>query len=296
MRIPNEITQQVYFLLSPADFNATRHACRSWFLASLDRTLLIQMLKRAGWWSSLLQLLTPPNITRTLGIDQEAIMSRWISRECNLSNINKTAFREVGRTDFCDMVIGSKEGCVFGAVAFTVSLCGRFLMVSHGQFVYIYELNHVCARRRSRWAVPSQRRQGTPLGLLRPVTSIICPRRVIACSMDTSAERYTATFLMQGRVGMVCDITAEMTRTPSRSSVVSCKGSASGSTSDSAASPPPKSCICQEVPMSRAPPMEEGRRSVYRNICHSDDPPRSVAVCPTRKCVAFGCSAGIELH
>jgi hypothetical protein len=43
-------------------------------------------------------------------------------------------------------------------------------------------------------------------------------------------------------------------------------------------------------------PVETGPRSVYRNICSDDDPPRSVAICPQRRCVAFGCSTGIELH
>src|ERR1700712_4653623 len=43
-------------------------------------------------------------------------------------------------------------------------------------------------------------------------------------------------------------------------------------------------------------PVENGPRSLYRNLCSEDDPPRSVAICPQRRCVAFGCSAGIELH
>ena len=36
--------------------------------------------------------------------------------------------------------------------------------------------------------------------------------------------------------------------------------------------------------------------AIYRNLCSTDDPPRSVAICPQRRCVAFGCAAGIELH
>jgi len=43
-------------------------------------------------------------------------------------------------------------------------------------------------------------------------------------------------------------------------------------------------------------PIENGPRSLYRNLCSDDDPPRSVAICPQRRCVAFGCSSGIELH
>jgi hypothetical protein len=43
-------------------------------------------------------------------------------------------------------------------------------------------------------------------------------------------------------------------------------------------------------------PIETGPRSLYRHLCSDDDPPRSVAICPQRQCVAFGCSAGLELH
>lgn len=42
--------------------------------------------------------------------------------------------------------------------------------------------------------------------------------------------------------------------------------------------------------------IEAGPRSLYLNLCSDDDPPRSVAICPQRRCVAFGCSTGIELH
>ena len=35
---------------------------------------------------------------------------------------------------------------------------------------------------------------------------------------------------------------------------------------------------------------------VYRNICTDEDPPCSVAISPTRQCVAFGCRSGVELY
>ena len=43
-------------------------------------------------------------------------------------------------------------------------------------------------------------------------------------------------------------------------------------------------------------PVETGPCSISRHLCSDDDPPRSVSICPQRRCVAFGCSAGIELH
>ena len=36
--------------------------------------------------------------------------------------------------------------------------------------------------------------------------------------------------------------------------------------------------------------------ATYEQLGSPDDPPRSVAICPQRKCVAFGCRMGIELH
>ena len=46
----------------------------------------------------------------------------------------------------------------------------------------------------------------------------------------------------------------------------------------------------------RTVPIESGTSTFYRHICSEDDPPRSVSICPQHRCVAFGCSAGIELH
>lgn len=38
------------------------------------------------------------------------------------------------------------------------------------------------------------------------------------------------------------------------------------------------------------------KKYAYKNLCSGEDAPRSVAICPQRKCVAFGCQGGIELH
>ena len=38
------------------------------------------------------------------------------------------------------------------------------------------------------------------------------------------------------------------------------------------------------------------KKCAYKNLCSREDGPRSVAICPQRKCVAFGCHGGIELH
>ena len=43
-------------------------------------------------------------------------------------------------------------------------------------------------------------------------------------------------------------------------------------------------------------PIENDPGSIYRNLCTAELPPLSVAICPQRRCVAFGCARGIELH
>ena len=39
-----------------------------------------------------------------------------------------------------------------------------------------------------------------------------------------------------------------------------------------------------------------GPKDVYQRIGSPHDPPSSVAICPQRRCVAFGCKSGIDLH
>jgi hypothetical protein len=85
---------------------------------------------------------------------------------------------------------------------FNVSSCGKFLMAANGCLVYLYELN----RSHKNTETETVDRPGA----LRPVTSIICPRRVLACSMDTSSNRYAIAVLLDGRMGLVCDINASV--------------------------------------------------------------------------------------
>ena len=43
-------------------------------------------------------------------------------------------------------------------------------------------------------------------------------------------------------------------------------------------------------------PIETRATAIYTDLGSMDDQPRSVAICPNRKCVAYGCRMGIELH
>ncbi|KEF51999.1 uncharacterized protein A1O9_11989 [Exophiala aquamarina CBS 119918] len=43
-------------------------------------------------------------------------------------------------------------------------------------------------------------------------------------------------------------------------------------------------------------PIETNATALYTNLGSPDDEPRSVSICPNRKCLAFGCRMGVELH
>lgn len=296
MCLPTEIMQHVYAYLAPCDFHAARRSCRTWFVSSLDYRILTAMLKRGGWWSCTVPLLAymPPS-PQSVSNDHLRLLSKLLSRECLLADsIRESAFTEVGFTDFGPLVAADNMGEGDSTISYTISQCGRYLLVSKGQAVFVYELNHTCSTGQSGWSLPLQRRQGLPLGLLRPVTQIACPRRVLSCSMDTSSGRNAMAFLMSERTGMVCDILPErLAISPHTSPFLSVSDSLE---SNSSSATSPGVCVCKSTLASRAVPVEYGSRSVYRNVCHADDPPRSVALCPRRNCVAFGCSSGIELH
>lgn len=393
-QLPTEILQQILFILSPVDFNSARHVCRQWFISSLELSLLQVMLSRGGW-SGIAQ--RDIAINKTFGpgsrMIDEWVMSKRISRECALgpdwagNGVSgndednplpmKSGFVHTCTIDFSEVLVPYQGNSSAGTI-FTVSTCLKFLMAANGCFIYIYELNR------------SQGPEDTSVtrpGSLRPVTSIVCPRRVLACSMDTSSRRYAIAVLLDGRMGLVCDIAlariapkvasksdnddsshnifsdrslaiddpqdARSSQEPSLLNQVSPNMSTSNFASvcaiskshfvldgiattasfitdrhagcsslgshipDSVQSIMPKcqrslpltyaldpdsrlnnilSPSQEKVHASNCMPIEMGPRSLYRNLCSDDDPPRSVAICPQRCCVAFGCSAGIELH
>ncbi|ORY16263.1 hypothetical protein BCR34DRAFT_557519 [Clohesyomyces aquaticus] len=362
---PTEILQHIYIYLSPKDFNAARHTCGAWMRASLDKKLLTIMHKRGGWWSSADVDLDRRNGTPTFSktTSDEWFLSRRLSRECSLysrwtgnglnSLGNDAAIVEVAATEFTDLANGypGPEGRLSSGLIFTTSVCGRLLLVARETLIFVYEL------------------QGS---ILRPVTSVGCPRRVLSMSMDMTSGRNAIAGLLEGRMGMVCELQFEWShsdtfsdshsqrqdslRPKSMPSIQESDYSDSGpsmapadrptshlserkvdnrqqtlfnsihvksnheSISLQSANDPDtygqswinhtwniklggaptvqESCIHANPVFGcgRAIPVETGTSTFYRHLCSEDDPPRSVAICPQRRCVAFGCSAGIELH
>ncbi|KAF2433452.1 hypothetical protein EJ08DRAFT_79643 [Tothia fuscella] len=400
IELPGEIIQDIYSYLPPKDFNSARHTCHSWMTASLDKNLLITMLKRGGWFSGVARYLTraltisdPKKFTDT----SVWLLSCRIARECalgsgwtgnglqpyrsdiasavsytlsssgtvNITQISTTepqskALVLAAKLDFSDLATGysGTDGRQSGGLIFTVSVCGKYLLVAEGGLIYVYQL------------------QGNKL---QPLTSVFCPRRVIAMSMDASSRRFAIAALLDGRMGLMCDLQIRKDRATTIPSKRKDKAvnSTAGSFGDlkivnfspetrpleedlatliplesnyarSLAVPDPTEfhAVTQSVVdpvelchgdqkttlhdtdngtdrgtdpwrsawklrlpsysassndndyrvMKSSIPVESGPRSLYRHLCSEDDPPRSVAICPQRHCVAFGCSAGLELH
>ncbi|KAI9876756.1 MAG: hypothetical protein M1830_005804 [Pleopsidium flavum] len=257
-----------------------------------------------------------------------------------------TSLTMTSLTDFSELGSGyvgeHQQG---SAVNFTVSVCSRFVLVAEGCMIYIYKLRSDDKKN------PGEKDIATGLTA---VTSILCPRRVLAASMDTSSQRFAIAALLDGRMGLVCDldespqpsksqppawtsnqntqgfhvaVSPSSLRSPFNRAFVRSSGSSSereisqpalgdsnhsGSSrtwasdrvserqawhriSDSALDDS-GSVLANSFSKEQAIRVQTGPRSIYKNLCSDDDPPRSVAICPQRRCVAFGCSTGIELH
>ncbi|RII10306.1 hypothetical protein CUC08_Gglean006296 [Alternaria sp. MG1] len=191
--LPVEILHHVYDYLSPKDFNAVRHTCQHWMRASLDKKLLTTMLRRGGWLSGAedtncrARSVSSHPIADTVSQSKEWLLSRHLSRQCALSSgwtgnglDTRVAITERSEVDFSELANGYAGGLVFAT-----SLCSRFVCVARETLIYIYDLDN-----------------GVPV----PITSVICPRRVLEVSMDVSSGRHAIAALLEGRMGLVCEL------------------------------------------------------------------------------------------
>ncbi|KAF2749817.1 hypothetical protein M011DRAFT_277680 [Sporormia fimetaria CBS 119925] len=271
--LPVEILQHIYSYLTPRDLDAARRTCQTWMQASLCRTLLTAMLKRGGWWSSAEKDLT---LERTRP-DPEFSAS-------------------FAHASFADLANGSlyphdRSGA---GLIFSTSTCGRFLLVARETLIMVYQIRGI---------------------ILQPLTVAVFPRRVLSMSMDITGGRYAFAVLLEGRLGAVCELPGWLMRpdeddtdkleapdtfdqvhvcgnSPTAKRVTAyekkerlgirieqvCSGTLDSSTAKSVF------------------PCVRMTYFLYRHLCSEDDPPRSVAICPQRDCVAFGCAGGFELH
>ena len=358
-RAPAEVLQMIYWQLEPHDFNAARRACRAWMIAGLERGLLEEMCKRGGWWGCVLADRETRSGLGGLTATEEWWLSKRLATECSIAYgwkgngldnsewarsaiaqwdgpneqpeitapVRTSSMRFTSHTDFSELSSGYTASDETGATLhFTVSVCGKFVLVVEGCLIYIYRLSGPGSS------------ASTYGGFLEPLTSVICPKRVLTVSMDTSSRRYAVAALLEHRMGLVCDLTlaklAQYRKEESRSATWEmeeqivrsiCAQGLGGrnptlsslqhdsssqdqysqhpqihqiayDTSPLATDCVPGSFLQTTNSFSTGIPIETGGRSIYRDLCSTEDPPLSVAICPQRRCVAFGCATDIELH
>lgn len=348
-QLPTEILEKILYHLSPLDFNSTRHTCRAWMISSLESPLLKHMLKCGGWMGAATSDLTMIERSPRMSIINEWPLSKRLATECQLlpgwsgNGLARGCIAGSGAPFDSQYQISPSGSHTLTAVLeidfrnlgsdtrpaaeqqyndhFTPSACGKYLLYLSDRTIYVFSIT-----RRTQPFTQDDR------GDLEAITRFICPAKILAASLDTSYGRFSLAALLEGRVGIVCDLqdvrTHQRKNSLSQIPMASWKGvsrsSLEGSSDDSdvdVKEPRPVSSLAfynrsgqmtpfakGERPLTETPecydtspgtsqfPIEQGTRSIYRNLCSFEDPPTSVAVCPQRRCVAFGCSAGIELH
>jgi hypothetical protein len=309
------------------------------------------MLSRGGWSISAETKAPLSDNFLVLTQSEEWTLSRCLSRQCALASgwtgngfEARPAVVESSCVDFTELANGDSAatGGQSRGLVFSTSVCGSFLLVARDTLIYIYDLRR---------------------GSLAPVTTVVCPRRVLSVSMDASQGRHAVAAILESRMGMVCELRCSRERehenpqqrvfTKSRTRSITSRLSEDDegirSPANQSASVrnnmpcvqeydiepftaidvrshyqsvglegvdnhrihdsnqvnatwnlnmhgPLRGHISPDNPFSRGIPIDSGTSTFYRHLCSEDDPPRCVAVCPQRRCVAFGCSAGIELH
>ncbi|KAL6706883.1 hypothetical protein ACN47E_005026 [Coniothyrium glycines] len=318
------------------------------------------MLSRGGWHSGIndhssLSLSSAEQVQIPLQNQWE--LSRYLSRQCAIapnwtgnSIDNRSALTKTSTYDFenlANSACASEKGRCSNGLVITTSVCGRYLCVARETLIYIYRFEK---------------------GSIQALTSVVCPRRVLGISMDVSSDRHAIAALLEGRIGLVCELRYNLAHDAATSFKAEDQDCHATSTSKVEASSGADSrqsinftdCATQRIrrhfPFIQAQdvgsfnminvqsnyeevdllgtdnennheqnlinyawnvnltgpgrwtaapasgichctlPVDTGTSTYYRHLCSEDDPPRSVAICPQRRCVAFGCSAGIELH
>jgi hypothetical protein len=210
------------------------------------------------------------------------------------------------------------------SVKFSVSSCGHYVLVATGCMIYVYHLrnrkpgdsqpNRLSASRQ-----PEEIIRDDDLDIL-PISSIGCPYEVLSATIDTSTPKFVIAALLRGRIGMICDIkgapihpftdqTSSLLRKASHSTghldaeheqtlnefrdAIASSATIAEPTTPTGRPPISARTVSTRRTMNR---LTRATRKYYHDLCSAEDPPRSVSICPGRRCVAFGCGSGIELH
>jgi hypothetical protein len=211
---------------------------------------------------------------------------------------------------------------------FSTSVCGRFLLVARDTLIYLYDMsngslvpttNVVCPRRvlsmsmdvscgrhavaallEGRMGMVCEPRYGGPSGYDSPVEVHIESHKhnsqsTTTASFLTTEQRHFGTFNTVDVRSNIEDIILRGTDDHQRyeQNLINPTWNLHLHSPPTGQTAPSDS---KADARSRSIPIESGTSTFYRHLCSDDDLPRSVSICPQRRCVAFGCSAGIELH
>ncbi|KAJ5924641.1 hypothetical protein N7466_008828 [Penicillium verhagenii] len=290
---PPEILLQIYSLMTPRDFNNARRTCSQWMRVSLNKDLLETMLKRAGWWDAWRHDSMTQRVYRNPSSYESEVwrMSKRFATECLLSGrstvFEKPGFVTTGSIDFSQLAASLPRMKTRGATTslhglnshsastFSVSSCGKYLLTTTGCMVYVFRLLDKDSRSMS--LADSN---------VIPITSISCPFEVLSATIDTTSSPFVIAALLRNRAGMVCDLYVS-------NIIYDFAGSTAGSVDEapeSLSSKPAKHNLYSMPTTAHLTP------HYFQDVCSDDHPPRTIALCPGRRCVAFGCAGGIEIH
>ncbi|KAL4907415.1 hypothetical protein BDW74DRAFT_124054 [Aspergillus multicolor] len=297
--LPPEILTQIFYELSPRDFDNARRVCSQWMRASLNERLLESMLKRAGWWDSWLRdnQNRRPSYMDESGESPAWRMSKRFATECMLSgrkmNVERSGFVTTSIVDFSQLSQAGQSpktrdssfsspfsDHVSTASSFHVSNCGNYLLVLSGRTIHVYQL---LARRSVKSAPMSEDDLGNID--IAPVASITCPAEALSAAIDTSTSNFTVAALLQNRLGTICELAP-----------VGQDDSESNARETSLVSDVTGSTFAKSSQFGSSFSRKMTSRHFYYDICSAQDPPHSVSICPGYRCVAFGSDSGIELR
>ncbi|KAL6237181.1 hypothetical protein BDW75DRAFT_92712 [Aspergillus navahoensis] len=294
--LPPEILTQIFYELSPRDFDNARRVCSQWMRASLNERLLESMLKRAGWWDSWLR----DNKNRhasdmdNSGESPAWRMSKRFATECILSgrkmNVERSGFVTTSIVDFSQLsqaghssnsrdspYSSPSSNDVPAASSFHVSNCGNYLLVISGCNIHIYQL---FARRSVKSAPMSEEDLGNID--IAPIASITCPTEALSATIDTSTSNFNVAALLRNRMGMICELAPVDSGSDDSSTVLVHDGT--------------DSTFARGGRFGSMFSRKMTSRHFFYDVCSAQDPPLSVSICPGFRCVAFGSDSGIELR
>ncbi|KAJ5865087.1 uncharacterized protein N7529_007003 [Penicillium soppii] len=226
------------------------------------------MLKKAGWWDAWLQDQQTPRTSTRLDESDIWRMSRRFATECLLSgrksNVERPGFLKTAVVDFSGLSDTAKKAR--GNRLQPVMQISE----SKGPGTSAFSVSN-CSKYllvttgRMIYVYHLLSRKTRPISPdssdadMTPISRILCPFDVVSATIDTSKSRFTIAALLHNRVGMICDLDMSQSTQPPT-------------------------------------PIDPSSHHFFYNICTEDNPPRTIALCPGRPLVAFGCASGIEIH